>query len=496
MKKIVINKMRGLNTVTAALAMPPMEIPVLQNLRGRPFDNLHKRMGIRPISSQSAPVYSMFEFDFDEIIIPMFSSTSGLTFFPSLSESGGGGGQPDVAAGSGGDGFASTSGISSTEDISFRALPLPDPSPYPMSDPLDPTGSHALVFRVEDMMRATVERRARVAGAAGITWPTRTYDLNGGTYSAPNQAVPTRAQSDFYTGAVGTVQWPPDGFYAGDMLWSDVKLGNPVGTKGAALVNAIRTYMDTGNGNSPVPYYFNNISGATFNLYTNATLYVAGALPAVATTGTYRSRLADFRLAMQLLRGASIGATLTNSTAMSKESLTASNVSFADAKSCVLVHYPTATRGGPVDFYSTGCIFAANVGFTLHASGLRAEVRFPYPSPGYNACFAASSSDIYTPSDTNIKNVREYDWYGTFDKGSMTTYFPPSAFGSPAENDYVFLTSTDSAAQMVLSSTALDQDFTSMVALLTDASATGNNGQMWRFINQACVAYFNFFQNI
>lgn len=73
-----------MNATKAALQLPAGDVPLLQNVRARPFHNWAKRRGIETAGIYDSPVNGIFELELDGLIIPIFQSGAALTFFPTV----------------------------------------------------------------------------------------------------------------------------------------------------------------------------------------------------------------------------------------------------------------------------------------------------------------------------------------------------------------------------------------------------------------------------
>ena len=223
--------MKGLNTTRASLQLQKGEVENLQNLRTRPFLNWSKRKGVFPISSSPTPILGIFDLEFDQLVIPLFIAGDTLTFYPStltfpvgqINDRE----YPDSLPSQGGlgGGGATVVGL----------------DPYASDDPLDEDESRTVLFLLEPTMRAVQERGLRVP-VLSFTWPNRVFDEFG---NAINEAPPTQPNADYYPGAVGSSQFPPNNFYKHDLAWNDLKNGNPSGTRAAELINTIIAALNT-----------------------------------------------------------------------------------------------------------------------------------------------------------------------------------------------------------------------------------------------------------
>lgn len=84
MPKYILKDLRGMNATKAALQLPPGDVPLLQNVRARPFHSWAKRRGIEPVDVYTSPINGIFELELDGLIIPIFQSGAALTFFPTV----------------------------------------------------------------------------------------------------------------------------------------------------------------------------------------------------------------------------------------------------------------------------------------------------------------------------------------------------------------------------------------------------------------------------
>lgn len=338
MPKLVINEMRGMNATRAKLQLKPGEIQFSQNLRGRPFDNWAKRRGIEAVSSDTSPIMGIFEIELDNIIIPIFQAGGTLTFFPNTG----------TASGS-----------------------IPTPSPYPVTDPLDPDGVGILIFLIEPIMRAITERRTLVNRPL-IDWPKRLFDVNGpiGAIAHPSpgvytggQAPATRPASDFYAGMAGNASVPINHFYQYDLFSTDAYFGDPIGTRVTFLVNEMRNAI---NSNGFLNNYVRAIEALpSVSYYDTINLPV----PAVAVPATFRSRSADIANAVRRLIGIGLDADQVQRTAaMVQSSLGATfaiNAACATSQigSAVFVTDPLLFQRRVYDG-SAGCTITSNSAFS------------------------------------------------------------------------------------------------------------------------------------
>jgi len=272
MPKIVMDVLGGVNTSRGELQLPPGEVSALQNVRGGLFGNWSKREGVENVTSFTNPVLGIFDLEFDTITIPVFVSGSTLTFFPNTA----------TASGS-----------------------LPTADPYNGDDPLDPDTVRTSLLLIEPTMRAINERFGRIP-LNGVTWPNRLFDSTG--YIGPTGEAPaTIAASTFYPTALGNLSMPVNNFYQYDLAQHDAYHGNPAGTRATALVNAIIDALDQSQ--VMITRYVRAIQGeASVRFYDNSTL----PKPSAATTGTYRKRLSDCKVAVRKLTALSIAASQVN----------------------------------------------------------------------------------------------------------------------------------------------------------------------------------------
>lgn len=242
MARIVIKDFKGINSSIASLQLKPGELESSQNLTARPYFNYARRKGVEPVSVQTTPVLGIHEFDLDNITIPIIQTTS-LEFFPDLS-----------------------------------SPSFPDPSPYPLDDPLDAAASRTFIFNIEQTMRAIQDRRV-TAGHSAVTWPTISWKSDGTQYGSP-QAVSS---------------YPANNIYGPDQAYDDIANGNPIGTKSAALVNAIIAACISTVGFND---WINTIAGqSSVTLYTSSIFPSAGS----ATRANYRTKLSQVQTGIRLL---------------------------------------------------------------------------------------------------------------------------------------------------------------------------------------------------
>lgn len=242
MARIVIKDFKGINSSIASLQLKPGELESSQNLTARPYFNYARRKGVEPVSVQTTPVLGIHEFDLDNITIPIIQTTS-LEFFPDLS-----------------------------------SPSFPDPNPYPLDDPLDAAGSRTFIFNIEQTMRAIQDRRV-TAGHSAVTWPTISWRSDGTQYGSP-QAVSS---------------YPANNIYGPDQAYDDIANGNPIGTKSAALVNAIIAACISTVGFND---WINTIAGqSSVTLYTSSIFPSAGS----ATRANYRTKLSQVQAGIRLL---------------------------------------------------------------------------------------------------------------------------------------------------------------------------------------------------
>lgn len=293
MAKIVLKDLRGINATKASLQLQPGETEFTQNIRNRPFFNWAKRRGVSTAIRQSSPVLGIFELEFDNMVVPVYQAGDTLTFFPSI---------PLMT------GSANLNDLDDGGSSSFPVIDPIYPDPFPSYDPISNSG--VVLFRVEDAMRAVQERYLR-AGLSGVSWPNREFDANG---NAINEGAPEQARSLYYNGAVGNVQFPPNGFYQHDLYWHDQKNGNPIGTRAAGLVNSIASnisddtmllnYIGVNSSYQPVVDGVASV-GSIVRYATVAgagvvSVWFAGAAP-TATAANYRNVLFQCRRSIQLL---------------------------------------------------------------------------------------------------------------------------------------------------------------------------------------------------
>lgn len=242
MARIVIKDFKGINSSIASLQLKPGELESSQNLTARPYFNYARRKGVEPVSVQTTPVLGIHEFDLDNITIPIIQTDS-LEFFPDLS-----------------------------------SPSFPDFSPYPLDDPLDSAGSRTFIFNIEQTMRAIQDRRV-TAGHSAVTWPTISWRSDGTQYDSP-QAVSA---------------YPANNIYGPDQAYDDIASGNPIGTKSAALINAIIAACISTVGFND---WINTIANqSSVTLYTSSIFPSAGS----ATRANYRTKLSQVQAGVRLL---------------------------------------------------------------------------------------------------------------------------------------------------------------------------------------------------
>lgn len=271
MRPIVIKQMRGLNTSRARLQLQPGEVGCLQNLRPRPFDNWAKRRGVETAIVQSDPVNGIFEWDFDEMVMPCFEAGGTFTFYP-----------PNMT-------FTVTQGGS-------PVTITPDPSP--VSDPLDPTGTGTaggISFGVEQAMRVLQERVCR-RGGSPLSWPDATRDADGNSVTTPCATVPL---STFYGSSSTAVKMPQTGLYRYDCHY--------VSGKPATLVQSV---VDAADAEASQWLQVYPEGQASLTTFTSSTFW-GGSKP-TATNANYAAVLAQAREAMRGLMYYAAGASITS----------------------------------------------------------------------------------------------------------------------------------------------------------------------------------------
>lgn len=247
MPTVVIDKMLGLNTTRASLQLQAGESSTLQNIWPRPTENLSKRRGIEPVSESTEPIWGIMAFEFDDgTIIPLIQNSNTLEFNP---------------------------------DLTSASLPNGLPENIGRAPDDDGSGGSFVLFQVEKAMRAMASRAVYVSPGAVMTWPGRRYNYDGTTHAVELPG-----------------NYPPNGFYAYDLAWSDEKEGNPYGTFAAGLVNQVRYEINRWLG-----YYFNRDLGLEGKDQPYAWTSVTLPLPPVAQTNTYRQTLVTCKEAIRKL---------------------------------------------------------------------------------------------------------------------------------------------------------------------------------------------------
>lgn len=268
MPSIVINEMRGLNTSRARLQLKPGEAGTLQNVRQRPFDNWAKRKGVETALVQDDPVNGIFEWDMDEIVMGMYEAGGTLTFYPEI---------PITATTVGG------------------TVTTITPSPEPVYDPLDPTGTGTaggISFGIEQAMRALQERVVRRGGSA-YTWPDGQRDAAGNTVTTP---VATQPLSNYYGSATTATQFPQNGLYRYDCHY--------ISNYAVTLVQSVIDRLDA---ECTVWLATDPEGQASLTTYTSSTFW-NGVKP-TATPANYKSILAEFWVYLPKLKAFSVTGT-------------------------------------------------------------------------------------------------------------------------------------------------------------------------------------------
>lgn len=259
MGKLTIKKFKGINSTKAALQLQTGEIPFLQNFRGRPFDNLSKRRGVEPSSTQTGPVQGIFDLEFDGLIMPMFIVNGTLQFYPSTA-----------------------------------TVTWPDPDSRPFQYPLN-SANVGTALLVEPSMRAIQERAIRAADTP-ITWPNIIFNASGGKLNGNTGIAPASQNiSDYFPSGVGTAQFPVDKCYQYDMQYHDASFGNPTGTRAAFLVNEIWDAIS-----DEAPFYHTEPEGdsaTSISSYDDVTI----GLPSPASVATYRQTLTNMKPCIRLM---------------------------------------------------------------------------------------------------------------------------------------------------------------------------------------------------
>jgi hypothetical protein len=85
MPRVIIDKLRGVNSTKASLQLAPGDFQWLQNVRQRPVVNFAKRPGVETVTSVDNPVMGIASFEFDNgLVVPIWLSEKTLTFFPDV----------------------------------------------------------------------------------------------------------------------------------------------------------------------------------------------------------------------------------------------------------------------------------------------------------------------------------------------------------------------------------------------------------------------------
>ena len=84
MPKLALTELRGMNANGAALQLPHGDASFMQNMWARPFKNWHKRNSLYPHSSQTGPVMGIFEFDLDNLVIPIIGVGPDIILWPQV----------------------------------------------------------------------------------------------------------------------------------------------------------------------------------------------------------------------------------------------------------------------------------------------------------------------------------------------------------------------------------------------------------------------------
>lgn len=314
MPQIVLNKLRGVNTTSASLQLQPGEAQFSQNIRSRPIDNWVKRFGIEAITSFTDPVMGIFDVELDGFIIPIFQAGGTLYFFPDISTS-----------------------------------TTPNPSPYPLNDPLDPNGLRLFLFLVEPAMRAIQERILRDGGLTPVTWPNLFFapdgsKLNGDTGVTISNAHITFPQyfndqtqliSLYWPPTFGSAQFPTNNVYKWDLIFFDTVYGLPSKTRAAQLVQSVKTNLNKLlNDDQGAHTYIPNPEGsAALNRYIADDVRLS--IPSNPTVLTYAQTLTNLRSSIRLLNSFYIGASRIGDNA-SVDTSSFGTVSYAAVKSCII----------------------------------------------------------------------------------------------------------------------------------------------------------------
>jgi hypothetical protein len=304
MRPIVIKEMRGLNTSRARLQLQPGEAGCLQNVRPNLTDNWGKRRGCETSAIRDDPVNGIYEWDFDEIVMPCVQVGDALQFFP-----------PDIS-------YTVTQGGQPV---------IVTPTPTPMPDPLDPTGTGTaagISFGVEQAMRALQERVCR-RGGSPLSWPDGTRDAEGNSVTTLCVTVPL---STFYGAASTATDLPQPGLYRYDCYYRS--------GYAATLVQSVVDAADAECGQWLAVYPEGQASLTTF---TSSTFW--GGTKPTATAANYRTVLAQAREAIRGLMFYSVGGSLTEAY---EKSSGQSDTSCESAKALCLLMWPSSWSSAAV----------------------------------------------------------------------------------------------------------------------------------------------------
>jgi hypothetical protein len=373
----------------------------------------------------------IFDIELDGIIIPIFQAGGTLTFFPDLA-----------------------------------SATMNDPDPYPFADPLDSAGGNVFtLFPLEKTMRAINERLAR-HNLPTFIFPNRMFNA-GGFIGGSGEAPATQLKGTYYVGAVGNITMPVNGFYGYDLGQWDAHFSVPAGTRGAELVNDIRTAVDLATFS-----YIRNISsmqGATDILYYDTA--VPSIVPPAATPATYKQRLAQCRTAIRLFEWVNVDAdwaTIITPNSHRRYWIEPWGVE-ANARACIVTNYPLAPDGNTRKALEIACAFqsdtpAADAGFGFAGGDADAD-HFIYTT---NRATLSSPNIVKYPA-VQIKLLFTQFLHAN---SANEIYFPPSQFGSPAINTYVLL--SNGTNFYTLTQAQVQADVSGIVALL-DPSAPVNS---------------------
>lgn len=314
---------------------------------------------------------------------------------------------------------------------------------------------------IEPAMRAAQERRARTNIAPTVVYPNRRFDENG-LIAGAGEAPPTEAGANFYLTNGNSYSMPPNYFYYYDLINYDAFFAQPFGTRGAQLVNEIRTNI---NSNLVLNEYENQsiplIGSLSLTVYNTVSLPV----PAVATAADYEDRLIDLRNAIRLLIITFETADAIPVPTTNRKRITSVSLSDADAKACALANYAAVAYATRDDYGTAGadpCVFQATDGSTTNVNGMQAL------SVSANECFISTGFKLMTNA-LNIPNyisILDSNIIGRFDSSNATAvaYFAPTSFGSPARLIYALIAAGVTAYTMTPAQ--VEADISAAVAAL------------------------------